>query len=561
MADIQIAVIDEKDTQIALAVPGVQGPAGAISSGGSANQVFYKVSGTNYDAGWTFIGNANVDAAAAIAGTKISPNFGSQAIVTTGTNTAASFIPTSSSIPSNGIYLPGANQVAVATNGSARLYIASDGKVGVGTTSPVSTLTVNGIGAFGANSGSADVSAARELYIRGASNSSLISFQTSTTGSNGFLVGAIASEGRLQMVDAFPITFHTSNAERLRITDAGLVGIGTTSPGAALEINAAAATSPFIAKINTSEAARIDSSGRLLVGTSTVPTFRITNDDRTDSTHITTKSGTALGASFAVVQWAGNTAGAWGNDVVFAKSFNGTVGTHTIGSSGSLVSRLFFSASDGTRFVPAASIETFIDGTPGTNDMPGRLVFSTTADGASSPTEAMRINSQQELLVGTATRNANGGVLQLKSGITFPATAVAASNANTLDDYEEGTWTPVVSFGGASVGITGTFGGTYTKVGNVVTITFTLTFTSKGTSTGEMLVSGMPFAGTIDAISGFGYVHRLGTLVPGGQLHMQVSGTTFYPRFAGYNGVNATPLTDAAIRNDTDLRGGIVFRV
>ena len=134
MADIQIAVIDEKDTQIALAVPGIQGPAGAISSGGSANQVFYKVSGTNYDAGWTFIGNANVDAAAAIAGTKISPNFGSQAIVTTGTNTAASFIPTSATIPSNGIYLPGANQVGVATNGTGRLFVDASGNIGVGIT-------------------------------------------------------------------------------------------------------------------------------------------------------------------------------------------------------------------------------------------------------------------------------------------------------------------------------------------------------------------------------------------------------------------------------------------
>ena len=82
MADIQIAVIDEKDTQIALAVPGVQGPAGAISSGGSANQVFYKVSGTNYDAGWTFIGNANVDASAEIAVSKLADGAARQLLQT-----------------------------------------------------------------------------------------------------------------------------------------------------------------------------------------------------------------------------------------------------------------------------------------------------------------------------------------------------------------------------------------------------------------------------------------------------------------------------------------------
>jgi hypothetical protein len=65
------------------------------------------------------------------------------------------------------------------------------------------------------------------------------------------------------------LAFVTAGANRLHITSTGNVGIGTTSPGSALEINAAAATSPFIAKINTAEAARIDSSGRLLVGTST----------------------------------------------------------------------------------------------------------------------------------------------------------------------------------------------------------------------------------------------------------------------------------------------------
>ena len=57
---------------------------------------------------------------------------------------------------------------------------------------------------------------------------------------------------------------------------------------------------------------------------------------------------------------------------------------------------------DGTNFITAASIIAAVDGTPGTNDMPGRLVFSTTADGASSPTERMRINSSGNVGIGTA---------------------------------------------------------------------------------------------------------------------------------------------------------------
>ncbi len=69
-------------------------------------------------------------------------------------------------------------------------------------------------------------------------------------------------------------------------------------------------------------------------------------------------------------------------------------------ASGDVIGRLYFSGNDGTSQLPAAYIDSAVDGTPGTNDMPGRLVFSTTADGASSPTEAMRIDSGQRVGIG-----------------------------------------------------------------------------------------------------------------------------------------------------------------
>lgn len=62
-------------------------------------------------------------------------------------------------------------------------------------------------------------------------------------------------------------------------------------------------------------------------------------------------------------------------------------------NSGDTIGRLYFSGNDGTAAIPAAYIDAAVDGTPGTNDMPGRLVFSTTADGAATPTERMRITS------------------------------------------------------------------------------------------------------------------------------------------------------------------------
>ena len=91
------------------------------------------------------------------------------------------------------------------------------------------------------------------------------------------------------------------------------------------------------------------------------------------------------------------------------------------------------------------------------------------------------------------------------TGITFPATQNASADANTLDDYEEGTWTPTIRFGAASVGQTyAVQSGTYTKIGNVVHIEARLQFSNKGSSTGACDVSGLPFSAKTVSGSGSG---------------------------------------------------------
>jgi len=85
------------------------------------------------------------------------------------------------------------------------------------------------------------------------------------------------------------------------------------------------------------------------------------------------------------------------------------------------------------------------------------------------------------------------------SGITFPATQSTSTDVNTLDDYEEGTWTPTL-IGTSTVG-TATYTvqvGKYTKIGNCVTIVAEITYNS-GTGTGRMRISGLPFAGSSGA--------------------------------------------------------------
>ena len=91
--------------------------------------------------------------------------------------------------------------------------------------------------------------------------------------------------------------------------------------------------------------------------------------------------------------------------------------------------------------------------------------------------------------VGGATPAASG------SGITFPATASASTDANTRDDYEEGTWTPTVTPSSGSL-TAYTSSGVYVKVGKLVTITGDFQLTTVGTASGSVSVGGVPFNGT-----------------------------------------------------------------
>jgi hypothetical protein len=132
------------------------------------------------------------------------------------------------------------------------------------------------------------------------------------------------------------------------------------------------------------------------------------------------------------------------------------------------------------------------------------LGFSNTGDansawgiGRRNTGEFWIANYTANFLGGTRTvpfQIASTGIVEISSGIKFPATQVASADANTLDDYEEGTWTMGVSFGGASVGVTISANtGTYTKIGRQVTLNGLLSLSSKGSSTGAALITGLPF--------------------------------------------------------------------
>lgn len=85
------------------------------------------------------------------------------------------------------------------------------------------------------------------------------------------------------------------------------------------------------------------------------------------------------------------------------------------------------------------------------------------------------------------------GLLNLTSGqIAFPATQVPSAGVNTLDDYEEGTWTPVVTAQTGTITTVGAVSGRYTKVGNLVRVNANITITTVGTATNGVVFT-LPF--------------------------------------------------------------------
>ena len=85
------------------------------------------------------------------------------------------------------------------------------------------------------------------------------------------------------------------------------------------------------------------------------------------------------------------------NRISGCKSRNATIGSHTIVNDGDTLLSLKGFGSDGTDFEEAASIEFQVDGSPGDNDMPGKILFKTTADSAASPSERMRIDNSGQV--------------------------------------------------------------------------------------------------------------------------------------------------------------------
>lgn len=111
--------------------------------------------------------------------------------------------------------------------------------------------------------------------------------------------------------------------------------------------------------------------------------------------------GSGNASQIGISQWF--SASTQGPRLVFSKSRSDSIGTYSIVQSGDTLGEIRFYGDDGTDILTeGARIVAYVDGTPGANDMPTRMVFLTTPDGSSTPAEAMQITSGKSVVVGNA---------------------------------------------------------------------------------------------------------------------------------------------------------------
>jgi hypothetical protein len=150
------------------------------------------------------------------------------------------------------------------------------------------------------------------------------------------------------------------------------------------------------------------------------------------------------------------------------------------------------------------------------------------------------------------------------TGITFPATQSASSDANTLDDYEEGTWTVGLGSTGATSGQTYSSQiGSYVKVGQMVMATFDLRMTNKGTLNSDILITGLPFTSKAGDYYGGGPITNWDALSTSWiylTVRAQSLGTAVTLAGRATAGTSIAALQPTDIGNSTILMGTIMYQ-
>ena len=148
--------------------------------------------------------------------------------------------------------------------------------------------------------------------------------------------------------------------------------------------------------------------------------------------------------------------------------------------------------------------------------------------------------------------------LQLTGGqIVFPATQISSADGNTLDDYEEGTWTPTLTYTGGNGNLSYAINdGTYIKIGKMVMFTCHLQF-GETTASGYIdTINGLPFTSTARAGGGFNIDNMTG-LTGGAQWQMLGSATTMIPTLSGTGTAGVISSTNTGAATNVIVLSGV----
>ena len=292
--------------------------------------------------------------------------------------------------------------------------------------------------------------------------------QIESVGSGGNL---ILGAGGAASIMTFFTNGNSSTGERMRITSAGNVGVGTSSPTAALHIVGADENQLRLGTADTEwyQIGRDVASGLLyFYGSQSSYTGYVFTGVNGERMRITEAGNVGIGTSAPnfILETAGTTG-------IGVRS-TGVDGVYT-----DILSSVYSANANEQNAIQAS-----VSATAGNS---GFRFQVSDGGGLTTQTIGYQLNKDRHVFYANGTER----VRVTTDGLTFNGDTAAA---NALDDYEEGTWTMGVTFGGASVGVTTSNNtGTYTKIGRQVTVNGLLQLTSKGSSTGSARITGLPF--------------------------------------------------------------------
>jgi hypothetical protein len=351
------------------------------------------------------------------------------------------------------------------TSLTERMRIDQIGNVGIGTNNPSAKLHVVG-------------STVLANFIGNNANNYIQ--MSDNNGTNLCSVGSIAG-GNWYLYSGGYGAFYTGATERMRIDSSGNVLVGTSGAIGKLAVVTPTTGYGFVMQGRSSDGQSImssmDRSGTVYTGNLTFPEDgsilfgRLNTGSQTERMRITSAGNVGINTSAPLSTFQAN-----GNIGFYANNSSDGAQLY-IGSSG-FDNSSYYNSAPGIGAVYDANTV-----------VAGALGLFVYAGVASSRLKVMNINANGNVALTNGTTTANG------IGITFPATQSASGDANCLDDYEEGTWTPTM-FGNATAGTwtpNGANAGIYVKVGTAIILQYTVSGTLTG-STGNIRIGGFPFS-------------------------------------------------------------------